>query len=173
MIKIPLIDLDSGMNSYKICNLPMYHHDIGKSLKYQLEGTNLAVTKDNRYATLLTDAEFITCTLAEGHFCNLNTGLYHIDTNQWCVTAMFFKDNDRINKYCKVEINNITGPQANYLDKGHLATSVETITQMEIKCKDHTHVIHSNHNSLLINLQPACSAFSSSIKLPPYFKQYS
>ena len=173
MIKIPLIDLDSGMNLYKIYNLPIYHHDIGKSLKYQLEGTNLAVTKDNRYATLLTDAEFITCTLAEGHFCNLNTGLYHIDTNQWCVTAMFFKDNDRINKYCKVEINNITGPQANYLDKGHWAISVETITQMEIKCEDHTHVKTLQPPLTLINLQPACSAFSSSIKLPPYFKQYS
>ena len=140
MIKIPLIDLDSGMNLYKIYNLPIYHHDIGKSLKYQLKGTNLAVTKDNKYATLLTDTEFITCTLAEGHFCNLNTGLHHIDTNQWCVTAKFFKDNDRINKYCKVEINKITGPQANYLDKGHWAIFVETITQMEIKCEDHTHV---------------------------------
>ena len=61
MIKIPLTDLDSGMNLYKIYNLPIYHHDIGKSFKYQLEGTNLAVTKDNRYATLLTDTEFITC----------------------------------------------------------------------------------------------------------------
>ena len=67
MIKIPLIDLDSGMNLYKIYYLSIYHNDIGKSLKYQLEGTNLAVTKDNRYATLLTDAEFLTCTLAEGH----------------------------------------------------------------------------------------------------------
>ena len=84
MIKIPLTDLDSDMNLYKIYNLPVYHHDIGTSLKYQLEGTNLAVTKDNKYATLLTDTEFITCTLAEGYFCNLNTGLYHIDTNQWC-----------------------------------------------------------------------------------------
>ena len=140
MINIPLIDLDSGMNLYKIYNLPVNLHDIGKSLKYQLEGTNLAFTKDNYYTTLLTDTELITCTLAEGHFCNLNTGLYHINTNQWCVTAMFFKDNDRINKHCKVEINNITGFQANNLDKGHWAISVETITQMEIKCEDHTHV---------------------------------
>ena len=111
MIKIPLIDLDSGMNLYKIHNLQIYHHYIEKSLKYQLEGKNIAVTKDNKYATLLTDTELITCTLAEGHFCNLSTGLYHINTNQWCVTAMFFKDNDKINKYCKVEINNVTGPK--------------------------------------------------------------
>ena len=76
---------------YRIYNLPIYHHNIGKSLEYQLEGTNLAVTKDNKYANILSDTEFIRCTLAEGHFCNWNTGLYHVDTNQWCVTAMFSK----------------------------------------------------------------------------------
>ena len=120
-IKIPLINLDSGMNMYKIYNVPIYHPTIGKSLKYHLEGTNLAMTKDNKYATVLSDMEFIRCTLAEGHFSNLNTGLYHVDTNLWCVTAIFFKDNDRISMYCKVAVNNITGPQANYLNQGHCA----------------------------------------------------
>ena len=32
MIRIPLTDLDSGMNLYKIYNLPIYDHCIGKSL---------------------------------------------------------------------------------------------------------------------------------------------
>ena len=45
MIRIPLTDLDSGMNLYKIYNLPIYDHYISKSLAYQLEGTNLAVPK--------------------------------------------------------------------------------------------------------------------------------
>ena len=53
MIRIPLIDLDSGMSLYKIYNLPIYNHQIGKSLQYQLEGTNLAITKDNKYASIL------------------------------------------------------------------------------------------------------------------------
>ena len=108
IIRIPLIDLGSGMNLYKIYNLPIYNYHIGKSLKYQLEGTNLAIAKDNKYATTLSDTEFIRCTLADRHFCNLNTSLYHVDTNQWCVTAMFFKDNDKISTYCRVAINNIT-----------------------------------------------------------------
>ena len=75
MIRIPLIDLDSGMNLYKIYNLPIYNHHIGKSLTYQLEGTNLTITKENKYATILSDMEFIGCTLADGHSCDLNTGL--------------------------------------------------------------------------------------------------
>ena len=97
MIKVPLIDLDSIMNLYKIYNLPIYNHHIGKSLQYVLEGSNLAVTKDNKYADVLPDTEFIQCTLADGHFCTLNTGLYHIGRSQWCVTALFSKDNDKIN----------------------------------------------------------------------------
>ena len=91
MIRIPLTDLDTGMNLCKIYNLPIYNHHIGKSLTYQIEGTNLAITKDNKYVTILSDTEFIRCTLADGHFCNLNIGLYHVDTNQWCVAAMLFR----------------------------------------------------------------------------------
>ena len=35
---------------------------------YNIEGNNLAVTKDNKYATILSDTEFIKCNLAQGHF---------------------------------------------------------------------------------------------------------
>ena len=44
---------------------------------------------------------------------------------------------------------------------------------MEIKCSDHTHIKILQLSITFINLQPACSAFSPLIKLPPYFKQYS
>ena len=53
MIKIPLIDLDSSMTIYKIYNLPIFHYEIGKSLLYRIEGNTLALTKDNKYATVL------------------------------------------------------------------------------------------------------------------------
>ena len=44
---------------------------------------------------------------------------------------------------------------------------------MEIKCKDQSHVQTLQPLFTLINLQPVCSAFSSTIKLPPYIKWYS
>ena len=37
----------------------------------------------------------------------------------------------------------------------------------------HTHVKTLNPPLTFIILQPACSAFSPEIRLPPYFKQYS
>ena len=128
------------MNLYKIYNLPIYDYHIGKLLKHQLEGTNLGITKDNKYTTILSDMKFIRCTLADGHFCDLNTDLYHIDTNQWYVTTMFFKDNDEITTYCRVVLCNITGPHAKYLDQGLWAISVETPIPIEIKCEDQSHI---------------------------------
>ena len=86
---------------------------------------------------------------------------------------MSFKDNDKISTYCRVAIPNITGPQANYLDQGLWDISVETSIPVEIKCEDHSHVKTLKAPFTFINLQPVCSAFSSTIKLPPYFKQYS
>ena len=173
MIRIPLIDWDSVMNLYKIYNLHIYNHNIGKSLQYVLEGTNLAITKDSKYAAILSDTEFIQCILAEGHFCALNTGLYHIDTSQWCVTVLFFKDDDKIDLYCRLVLSNVTGLQASYLDQGLWTISVEEPVPMEVKCKDDSHVKTLEPPFTLINLQPACSTFFSVIKLPPYFKQYS
>ena len=67
IIRIPLTDLDSVMNLYKIYNLPIYSHHIGKALQYLLEGTNLTITKDNKCAAILSDTEFFKCTLADGH----------------------------------------------------------------------------------------------------------
>ena len=81
MIKIPLIALDPSMTLYKIYNLLVIHHKIGISLLYKIEGNNLAVAKDNKYATIMSGTEFIQCTLVQVHFCSVNTALHHIDLN--------------------------------------------------------------------------------------------
>ena len=147
MIKIPLIELDSSMTLYKIYNLPIFHHEISKSLISNTEENKLAVMKDNKYATILSETEFIKCTLAQGHFCNLNTALNHIDSNLMCLTAIFLKDKNKIKNQCKLSVTNITGPQANYLDWGNWVISVNDPTQMEIRYSDHTHIktFHFNY----------------------------
>ena len=131
------------------------------------------ITKDNKYAAILSDTGFVKCTFVDGHFCTLNTGLYHIDASQWCVTALFLKDNNKISDHCRLTLHNISGPQANYLDQGLWTISVETPIPMEVKCKDYSQVKTLEPPFTLISLQPVCSAFSSVFKLPPYFKQYS
>ena len=89
------------------------------------------------------------------------------------LTALFLNDNNKIKNCCKLAVPKVTGSQANYLDQGNWAISVTEPTQMEIKCSYHIHIKTLQPPMTLINLQPACSALSPSIKLPPYFKQYS
>ena len=123
MINIPLVHLVSRMTLYKIHNLPILEPRIKKSLEYQIEGYNLAVTKDNKYATLLTDSEFINCTLAAGHFCSLSTGLYNIDNSKWCLLSLYLKNKKRIVTNCRIDVNNITEPQARYLNPRPMGNS--------------------------------------------------
>ena len=121
----------------------------------------------------MSDTEFIKCILAQGHFCNLNTALNHIESSPMCLTALFLKDNNKIQNQCTLAVTNITGPQANYLAQGNWAVFVTEPTQMEMKCSDHICIQTLQPPIPLINLQPACSAFFPLINLPPYFKQYS
>ena len=114
--------------------------------------------------------EFIQCTLADGHFCALNTGLYQVDMHQWCVTALFYKDNDKINNYCKLAFSNITGPQANYLDQGLWAISVEEPVLMEVKCEDHIHVKTLETPFTLVNQHAVLSLLS--LNFDPTLKDF-
>ena len=60
-----------------------------------------------------------------------------------------------------------------YLDQGHWAVSVAKTDQMEISCSTNRQVMTLSPPLTTVKLQTACSGFSSSIKLPPYFMQYS
>ena len=40
-----------------------------------------------------------------------------------CLTALFLKDNNKIQNQCTLAVSNIIGPQANYLDQGNWAIS--------------------------------------------------
>ena len=86
---------------------------------------------------------------------------------------MFLKQNIKVNKDCQLSVTNISGPQVIYLDQGSWAISVEKPTQMEIRCPKVIQVKSLKPPVTFIHLQPACSAFSPGVKLPPYSKQFS
>ena len=77
------------MTLYKVYNLPILRPHTGKSLQYNIEGNNLAITKDRNYVTPLSEAEFVECTLAQGHFCSLKNALYHARNSDLCLSFQF------------------------------------------------------------------------------------
>ena len=172
-IHIPLVGIDSKMTLYRVHNIPIFHPKLDKSLQYNLEGSSLAITKDQKYGAIMTDSEFLTCTMADGHFCALNTGLYNLDSTNWCLIALLRKDTWKITKFCSLEVANVTGPSAVYLDEGHWAISLTKRTEMELRCTGVTSVTTLNPPLTFITLDPGCSGFSPELKLPPYFKKYS
>ena len=173
LIKIPLVDSQSALNLYKIYNLPVFNPQIGKSVKYNTEGNSIAVSLDHNYATIPTDSEFLECTLASGHFCSLRSALYHMQTSKWCLVALFLKNDELININCEMSVSNVNGPEAIYLDKGNWAIASMEPDQMEISCTTQKHAISLSPPLTLVNLQPACSAFSSKFQLPSYFRKFS
>ena len=173
LIKLPLIDHDSSLDLYRIYNLPIFNPSLNKALTYQLEANTLAVSTDRNYATIPTESEFLECTLANGHFCNLRSALYHMQSSKLCVISLFLKDEIAISENCEMKVINITGPLALYLDQGTWAIATTDTEQMEVTCPLQKHVISIDPPLSIINLQPACSAFSAKFKLPPYFKKFS
>ena len=173
LVKIPLVDNQSSLNLFKVYNLPIYNPAIDKSVKYNIEGNSIAISTDNNYATLPSDTEFIECTLASGHFCSLKSALYHMQSSKWCLTALYLKDNDLIDQNCDLTVSNVTNPEAIYLDEGHWAIATLKSDQMEVTCTTQKHVVSLNPPLTLVKLQPACTAFSSQLKLPAYFRKFS
>ena len=173
LIKLPLIDHDSSLDLYRIYNLPIFNPSLNKALTYQLEANTLAVSADRNYATIPTESEFLECTLANGHFCNLRSALYHMQSSKLCVISLFLKNEISISENCEMKVINITGPLALYLDQGTWAIATTDTEQMEVTCPLQKHVISIDPPLSIINLQPACSAFSAKFKLPPYFKKFS
>ena len=85
-----------------------------------------------------------------------------------CLTALFLKDNNKIQNQCKLAVTNITGPQVNYLYLGNWAICAMEPTQMEFKCSDHTHIKTLQPPIILINLPLACSASFPFGQATPY-----
>ena len=60
-----------------------------------------------------------------------------------------------------------------YLDQGNWVVSIIETNSNGNSCSTKRQVMTLSPPLTVVKLQPACSGFSSSIKLPPYFKQYS
>ena len=173
LIKVPLIDHDSSLDLYKVYNLPIFNPSLNKALTYQIETDILAVSMDSNYATIPTESEFLECTLASGHFCNIRSALYHMHSSKMCIIALFLKDDTAINENCEMKVINITGPLALYLDQGTWAIATTDTEQMEVTCPLEKYVISIDPPLSMVDLEPACSAFSVKFKLPPYFRKFS
>ena len=99
ILTIPLIDLSSDVNLYKVHNLPMLHPQLQIQVIYELEGVYFATHMHGMYATIPKETDIKLCLISQGHLCMFEEPLYPVDKIDWFLYALFVNDLTKI-YYC-------------------------------------------------------------------------
>ncbi len=108
LLQISLVDISTSFDVYRAHNIPALHPELGVSYEYQLEGKYLVVSSDHQFFMLPDEQDIITCTLTEGHWCQLQTAMHPVTRVNWCITSVFKNDDQAIRQNCKVRMRRQT-----------------------------------------------------------------
>ncbi len=102
ILSIPLLDASLKLDVYHVHNLPALHQGYRFGVTFVLEGNYYAVSKSGGYVAAPTDREVELCVETLGQVCVFNVALYPLETNRWCLTALFQDDDTLIQENCRV-----------------------------------------------------------------------
>ena len=102
LINVPIQDHAQQMEIYKVFNLDIPNRNF--SAHYDIQNKYLGITLDETSAVEISDNQFKTCQTANGQFCILSTPLIPLTNPPTCVSAMYAKDKDSIQKRCSLQI---------------------------------------------------------------------
>ena len=171
LVSLPLIDTNSRYELYQIFNLPVPYNLTRMTAQYELETNHLAVNIKRTQYMLLSDTDFLQCAAPRTSFCALRKPSFPLHDSQICVTALFLKDVERIENFCKtiVTLNNKL-PIALYISYGTwVVITVEPIvfTVMCVGNKRYQTTVRPAVSYVALNM--SCHAFSDQMTLPPYY----
>ena len=115
VMTILLKDTSLQMNVYKVHNLPLIHPKLNISVTYELEGTYLAIGHEGHYVSLPQEGEVTMCLLTRGGLCRMNQAMYPSDKVDWCIWALFIKNEQMVKKVCTYNIQKRNGNLAQSL----------------------------------------------------------
>ena len=178
---IPVARIATEFDVYKLISVPHLREDLGVSLRYKLRETGLAISKDKMTYQIMTAAEATLCGNAATKFCILSRAMYSVTRNPSCLTSLFMKDQDGINRLCEVTRN--TGPEhvfAEYLFEGvwlvsshHELSFSQVCNPQENQMNPEASAIKIKRGSNLVRLKKGCRATSDVLSLPTYFSRSS
>ena len=76
------------------------------SAHYNIDTKYLGITYDETKAVEISEQQFSTCQHANSQFCSFNTPLQPFGTPSSCVTAIYTKNKEGIEKRCSIQIGN-------------------------------------------------------------------
>ena len=165
VMTIHLKDTSLQMNVYKVHNLPLIHPKLNISVTYELEGKYLAIGHEGHYVSLPNEGELTMCLLTQGGLCKMNQAMYPSDKVNWCVWALFKKDQQMIKNVCTYNIQKRNGNLAQSLGGYLWAISSIATEKIQIRCLKETYIVEIKAVLQIIYIGDRCEGYSPSLAI--------
>ena len=109
IMTILLKDTSLQMNVYKVHNLPLVHPVLNISVTYELEGKYLAVEYKGNYVSLPDEGDLTVSLFTRGGLYKMNQAMYPSNKVDWCILAIFSRDDEMFKSKCTYNIQKRNG----------------------------------------------------------------
>jgi hypothetical protein len=174
IITIPLLDKRSELDIYEIVNLPVPLNAQSLTVKYAINNTHIAFSKDRTSFVYLSESEFLQCTIPHTKFCHIlspaRSTANHLSA---CDISIIHRQNTAP---CSLLYQNsqTVFPYAIQVSPGYWSIVHNEEIQFVLLCSDSTNTTKLISHSPIDHLQLpiGCTASSPSITLyPTYYSQ--
>ena len=102
LIDVPIQDHVQQIEIWEVFNLDIQHGNY--SAHYDIQNRYLGITLDKTSPTEISEDQFKVCQKTNRQFCILNSPLLPLTNPPTCVSALYAKNKDRIQKRCSLQI---------------------------------------------------------------------
>ena len=166
ILTVPLVDQSLQMDIYKVHNLPALHPELNIQFTCQLEGKYLAIGKHGLYAALPSESDIRICMTTSGGLCMMNQALYPVERIEWCIYALFIKDEHKIAHFCMVETKIRYVNLAVSLEGYMWAISSMATTKLHIRCLTDSYLEEITPPLKNVYIGNGCEGYSNTITIP-------
>ncbi len=167
-LTVPLTDISSSLNIYRVRQFPLPHPVLNVQYTYALEQSYLAIDDRRQYYMLPADAEVIPCLMTGGSWCEITSPLRAVNPIDECVVALFLRDDERIKKTCKILTDPRKRAQAVHLHPQVWALSLYETTTVISVCLSKQSKHAYGPPFALLTLEPSCLAYvGDTLYIPP------
>ena len=106
LIDVPIQDCAQQIEVYEVFNLDIPHRNYSEC--YDIQNKYLGITLDETSTVEISEDQFKTCKKANRQFCILNTPLLPLANPPTCVSALYAKDKDSIQKRSSLQIKKVS-----------------------------------------------------------------
>ena len=139
---VPLLDSNDDFEVYRVHNLPIPFNTSdgvmsGSVASYQLEAEAIAVNTQRTNFVLLTQKELEGCSKVSIGFCSIRSPVYPISLNCFCITALFMKNTEIVERNCQPMVRlNAVLPMAEYLTNGNWIITTQLKIVVSLVCQE-------------------------------------